>query len=151
MDQLSKDLVNVVGDVVISAGAIAYSGVCSCAIASFCPLMSMLAMYAQRLFSKNQSFLFNLIVCCLSLMLHITTFKPSGPFTPVYRANLLDEWTGYLKKVNVPHSEGANLIKTLQDPVKVSKQLALLVSLHKQHCTVCQSCFHTITRICVFL
>ncbi|KAF5829736.1 dynein heavy chain and region D6 of dynein motor-domain-containing protein [Dunaliella salina] len=68
VDQLTTDLVNVVGDVVIAAGSIAYS----------------------------------------------------GPFTPVFRANLLAEWTEHLHKKAVPHSEGCNLIKTLQDPVKSS-------------------------------
>jgi len=44
----------------------------------------------------------------------------AGPFTPVFRAHLLAEWTAHLQKVAVPHSEGASLIKTLQDPVKAS-------------------------------
>ena len=43
----------------------------------------------------------------------------AGPFTPVFRANLLAEWTAHLQKAAVPHSDGSSLIKTLQDPVKV--------------------------------
>lgn len=67
VDQLGLDLVNVVGDVVVAAGSIAYS----------------------------------------------------GPFTPIYRGQLCTEWLQMLKGENVPHSEHSNLIKTLQDPVKV--------------------------------
>jgi hypothetical protein len=37
----------------------------------------------------------------------------------VYRAALTAEWQDKLKAENVPHTEGTNLIKTLQDPVKV--------------------------------
>jgi hypothetical protein len=43
----------------------------------------------------------------------------AGPFTPVYRAALLSEWTAKLGAEGVPHTEATNLIKTLQDPVKV--------------------------------
>jgi hypothetical protein len=50
---------------------------------------------------------------------HTPLHAHTGPFTPVYRANLLTEWTGYLQKAAVPHSEGSSLIKTLQDPIKV--------------------------------
>ncbi|KAG2485619.1 hypothetical protein HYH03_015682 [Edaphochlamys debaryana] len=67
VDQLAHDLVNVVGDVVLSAATIAYS----------------------------------------------------GPFTPVYRAALVTEWHGFLQHHGVPGTPGANLLSTLQDPVKV--------------------------------
>ncbi|KAG2439747.1 hypothetical protein HYH02_010624 [Chlamydomonas schloesseri] len=67
VDQLADDLVNVVGDVVISAATIAYS----------------------------------------------------GPFTPLYRAALVQEWSGFLEAAKVPATSGANLLSTLQDPVKV--------------------------------
>ena len=67
VEQLGKDLTNVVGDVVVAAGTIAYS----------------------------------------------------GPFTPAFRQALLVEWTQQLQKAGVPHSPGTNIIKTLQDPVKI--------------------------------
>ena len=67
VQQLSHDMINVVGDVVIAAGCIAYS----------------------------------------------------GPFTPVYRTQLVHEWVAQLQERGVPSTEGTNLIKTLQDPVKV--------------------------------
>ncbi|EFJ44216.1 dynein heavy chain 2 [Volvox carteri f. nagariensis] len=67
VDQLSHDLVNVVGDVVISAATIAYS----------------------------------------------------GPFTPLYRAALVSEWSAFLKDAGVPGTPNASLLTTLQDPVKV--------------------------------
>ncbi|GLC56009.1 hypothetical protein PLESTB_001054700 [Pleodorina starrii] len=67
VDQLTHDLVNVVGDVVISAATIAYS----------------------------------------------------GPFTPLYRAALVTEWSGFLREAGVPGTPNASLLTTLQDPVKV--------------------------------
>ncbi|GAX80571.1 hypothetical protein CEUSTIGMA_g8008.t1 [Chlamydomonas eustigma] len=67
VDQMMIDMVNVVGDVVVAAGSIAYS----------------------------------------------------GPFTPVYRLQLNQEWISELQKRFVPSTDGTNLIKTLQDPVKV--------------------------------
>jgi hypothetical protein len=68
VEQLEADLINVVGDVVVAAGTIAYS----------------------------------------------------GPFTPVYRADLLAEWAEMMERLNIPHTPGTNIIKTLQDPVQVS-------------------------------
>ncbi|KAK9803422.1 hypothetical protein WJX72_010826 [[Myrmecia] bisecta] len=65
--QLAKDMENVVGDVVVAAGTIAYS----------------------------------------------------GPFTPLFRQALVDEWTNTLRLHNVPHTPNTNIIKTLQDPVKM--------------------------------
>jgi dynein heavy chain, axonemal len=53
-----------------------------------------------------------------------------GPFTPVYRAALLAEWTARLQQEGVPHTEGTNLIKTLQDPVKVSVWLHWVYGWH---------------------
>lgn len=57
-----QDMQNVVGDVVVSAGTIAYS----------------------------------------------------GPFTPNFRASLLEEWRAMLHRRNVPHTPGTNIIMTLQ-------------------------------------
>ena len=37
----------------------------------------------------------------------------------MYRLQLNHEWIAELKKFQVPSTEGTNLIKTLQDPVKV--------------------------------
>jgi dynein heavy chain len=65
--QLQLDLHNVVGDVVVAAGVIAYS----------------------------------------------------GPFVPNYRTSLLAEWGHLLEEARVPASKGANLIRTLADPVTV--------------------------------
>ncbi|KXZ54227.1 hypothetical protein GPECTOR_5g319 [Gonium pectorale] len=67
VDQLTHDLVNVVGDVVVSAATIAYS----------------------------------------------------GPFTPLYRAGLVAEWSGFLREAGVPATPNATMLTTLQDPVKV--------------------------------
>jgi dynein heavy chain len=67
VDQMAQDIINVVGDVVVAAGSIAYS----------------------------------------------------GPFTPIYRHQLNQEWVAKLGQAKVPSTEGTNLIKTLQDPVKV--------------------------------
>jgi len=67
VEQLEKDTVNVVGDVVVAAGTIAYS----------------------------------------------------GPFTPVYRADLLTDWIAMMERLSIPHTPGTNIIKTLQDPVQV--------------------------------
>lgn len=41
----------------------------------------------------------------------------SGPFTPLYRASLLEQWTTKLAELGVPFSEGSNLISILADPV----------------------------------
>lgn len=41
----------------------------------------------------------------------------SGPFTPLYRASLLEQWTAKLAELGVPFSQGSNLISTLADPV----------------------------------
>jgi len=41
----------------------------------------------------------------------------SGPFTPLYRASLLDQWTTKLTELGVPFSEGSSLIQTLADPI----------------------------------
>lgn len=41
----------------------------------------------------------------------------SGPFTPVFRSSLLQQWTSELRKLNVPFTEGTSLIRTLEDPV----------------------------------
>lgn len=67
VEQLGHDLINVMGDVVVAAGAIAYC----------------------------------------------------GPFTPVYRQSLYQEWSTKLHELDVPHTAGTSLTKTLQDPVKV--------------------------------
>jgi len=65
--QLQLDLHNAVGDVVVAAGVIAYS----------------------------------------------------GPFVPNYRTALLSEWGHLLEQAHVPASKGANLVRTLADPVTV--------------------------------
>ena len=49
----------------------------------------------------------------------IPPLPSAGPFTPVYRSQLNHEWIAELGARNVPATEGTNLIKTLQDPVKV--------------------------------
>ena len=41
----------------------------------------------------------------------------SGPFTPLFRASLLKQWTDELRKLNVPFTEGTSLIRTLEDPI----------------------------------
>lgn len=41
----------------------------------------------------------------------------SGPFTPLFRASLLEQWTAELRRLNVPFTEGTSLIRTLEDPV----------------------------------
>ena len=43
----------------------------------------------------------------------------SGPFTPMYRQELVKEWNEALDKFGIPHTEGTNIISCLQDPVKV--------------------------------
>jgi dynein heavy chain, axonemal len=62
---LEAALGNVVGDVLVSAGAIAYS----------------------------------------------------GPFTPSFRAILLEQWTAALRENGVPFSKGTNLVALLGEPV----------------------------------
>jgi hypothetical protein len=64
--ELGQALVNVVGDVVVAAGSIAYS----------------------------------------------------GPFTPLYRASLLDQWSCNLRELGVPFTEGTDIIRTLEDPAQ---------------------------------
>jgi len=44
-----------------------------------------------------------------------------GPFTAEYRNSLANDWRAFLESVKVPHSEGANLIKVMADPVKLRK------------------------------
>lgn len=41
----------------------------------------------------------------------------SGPFTPLFRASLLKQWTAELLRLNVPFTDGTSLIRTLEDPV----------------------------------
>ena len=67
VERLSMDLENVVGDVVVAAGCIAYS----------------------------------------------------GPFTPLYRQALVQDWVDKMVENGVPHTSGTGLIKTLNDPVQV--------------------------------
>ena len=43
----------------------------------------------------------------------------SGPFTPLYRQQLIKEWNEALDKFGIPHTEGTNIIACLQDPVQV--------------------------------
>ena len=43
----------------------------------------------------------------------------SGPFTPLYRQKLNEKWLAKLEEEGVPHTAGVNLIKTLQEPVKI--------------------------------
>ena len=42
----------------------------------------------------------------------------AGPFTPLFRAELLDQWTAKLAELRVPFTKGTSLVKTLEDPVK---------------------------------
>ncbi|GMH32802.1 hypothetical protein BSKO_00636 [Bryopsis sp. KO-2023] len=42
----------------------------------------------------------------------------SGPFTPLYRQALVQEWIEKMKEVNVPYSANTCLIATLNDPVQ---------------------------------
>lgn len=44
-----------------------------------------------------------------------------GPFTAEYRSSLASDWRDFLGEMNVPHTEGANLIKVMADPVKLRK------------------------------
>eukprot|EP00966_Prymnesium_polylepis_P005870 134048-Prymnesium_polylepis.1 len=44
-----------------------------------------------------------------------------GPFTAEYRTSLCEGWRDTLAQNGVPHSEGANLIKVMADPVKLRK------------------------------
>jgi dynein heavy chain, axonemal len=41
-----------------------------------------------------------------------------GPFTPTFRATLLERWSAYLRQIHVPFSTGTSLITTLADPVQ---------------------------------
>lgn len=42
------------------------------------------------------------------------TAAPTGPFTPVFRHQLTQEWVDKLRRLGVPHSPTVSLIKTLQ-------------------------------------
>ena len=42
-----------------------------------------------------------------------------GPFTSEYRAALTSTWREDLKALNVPHTEGADLVSTLSDPLEL--------------------------------
>jgi len=44
-----------------------------------------------------------------------------GPFVAGYRDSLAADWRAILVSLNVPHTEGANLIKVMADPVKLRK------------------------------
>jgi len=66
VEQLGRDLVNVVGDVVVASGSIGYL----------------------------------------------------GPFTPAFRARMLDEWRRGMTEIGVPHTKGATLSRILDDPVQ---------------------------------
>ena len=68
MAQLEKDYENLVGDVLVSAGMIAYS----------------------------------------------------GPFTPDFRQKLVRGWQEKLRELDVPHSDGCDVRRTLADPVQAS-------------------------------
>ncbi len=41
----------------------------------------------------------------------------NGPFTGVYRAELVDKWRAELREKGVPCSEGASIVRTLGDPM----------------------------------
>jgi len=64
---LTDDLTNVVGDVVVAAGSVAYS----------------------------------------------------GPFTPLFRAELNVNWAAYMKGISLPHTSNVNISRVLADPVKI--------------------------------
>ena len=67
VEELGVKLRNVVGDVVVSSGVVAYN----------------------------------------------------GPFTPSFRAELLDEWSKKMVELQVPHTPGADIQTTLADPVSI--------------------------------
>ena len=67
VEKLTEKLHNVVGDVVVSAGVIAYN----------------------------------------------------GPFTPSFRAELLDEWRARMTELRLPHTPGADIQTTLANPVHI--------------------------------
>jgi dynein heavy chain, axonemal len=41
----------------------------------------------------------------------------SGPFTPLYRAALREQWAAKLEELKLPFTAGTSLIRTLEDPV----------------------------------
>jgi len=43
----------------------------------------------------------------------------NGPFTPLFRQELLDEWFGKMVELKVPHTPGADIQTTLADPVQI--------------------------------
>ena len=67
VESLGEKLVNVVGDVVVSSGVVAYN----------------------------------------------------GPFTPSFRAELLQEWSAKMIDLKLPHTPGADIQTTLADPVQI--------------------------------
>ena len=67
VEALGEKLVNVVGDVVVSSGVVAYN----------------------------------------------------GPFTPSFRAELLQEWSAKMAELRLPHTPGADIQTTLADPVQI--------------------------------
>mmetsp|Transcript_6703 Transcript_6703/g.27190 ORF Transcript_6703/g.27190 Transcript_6703/m.27190 type:complete len:4341 (+) Transcript_6703:132-13154(+) len=67
VESLGEKLVNVVGDVVVSSGVVAYN----------------------------------------------------GPFTPSFRAELLQEWSAKMIELKLPHTPGADIQTTLADPVQI--------------------------------
>jgi len=53
----------------------------------------------------------------------------NGPFTPLFRQELLDEWFGKMVELKVPHTPGADIQTTLADPVQIRQwQIAGLPS-----------------------
>lgn len=46
------------------------------------------------------------------------TIAYAGPFTPGFRAVLLEQWRAYLAQIQVPLSGDASLTTTLADPVQ---------------------------------
>ena len=43
----------------------------------------------------------------------------NGPFTPSFRADLLEEWSAKMETLRVPHTPGADIQTTLADPVQI--------------------------------
>jgi dynein heavy chain, axonemal len=42
-----------------------------------------------------------------------------GPFTPEFRSILVEQWTAYLRHVQIPFSKGTSLTASLADPVTI--------------------------------
>lgn len=108
VQQLGADLHNIVGDVLMVAGASAPA--CSSIACSLMPCCQ--RSNAIHTVHGNAA----ACACCTPCKGSIAY---SGAFVPSYRAALLSEWAAKLVDVGLPHSPNPSLIKTLADPVQV--------------------------------